>query len=456
MGASLDRRALVWPAAIAGLAVLLGLAAGVDPRIGVAGALGLAFVLLVLMDLTAGLCLFVVVSFLDVTGGGGGLSFSKVVGLLLALSWLAVLTTRSRRDGDFLAAHPALTMLMLLFTGWALLSMVWSEDLGRAASSTQRYALNFLLVPIVFTAVRRPRHVTWVAAAFVGGAVLTTLYGMATGDEVAVGSDASRLAGGIGESNELATVLVIAIVLSLALVLSRRTPLAIRAGALVAVPLALAGIALTLSRAGLVALLVSLVAGIAVGGRWRGWFALALVVLGVGVGVWFTTFAPPQDLARVQSTNSTGRTDIWTVGWRMVEAHPIHGVGAGNFPVSSIHYLLVPGVIARDDFIIDTPKVAHDVYLEVQSELGVVGLVLFLAVLGSCLRCALLAARRFQAAGDARMEMLARAVLISLAGVLAADVFASEQYSKQLWLLLALGPALLAMAPAPAERRLPA
>jgi hypothetical protein len=31
-------------------------------------------------------------------------------------------------------------------------------------------------------------------------------------------------------------------------------------------------------------------------------------------------------------------------------------------------------------------------------------------------------------------------------GILAADFFASEQFSKQLWLLLGLGPALLAMA----------
>jgi hypothetical protein len=30
--------------------------------------------------------------------------------------------------------------------------------------------------------------------------------------------------------------------------------------------------------------------------------------------------------------------------------------------------------------------------------------------------------------------------------MLAADFFASEQYSKQLWLLLAMGPALLALA----------
>jgi hypothetical protein len=43
------------------------------------------------------------------------------------------------------------------------------------------------------------------------------------------------------------------------------------------------------------------------------------------------------------------------------------------------------------------------------------------------------------------MEMIARATLVGLTGILAADFFVSGQFSKQLWLLLGLGPALLAM-----------
>jgi hypothetical protein len=49
-------------------------------------------------------------------------------------------------------------------------------------------------------------------------------------------------------------------------------------------------------------------------------------------------------------------------------------------------------------------------------------------------------------AGDERMELATRAVLVALLGILAADFFISGIYSKQLWLLLALGPALLAVA----------
>ena len=127
----------------------------------------------------------------------------------------------------------------------------------------------------------------------------------------------------------------------------------------------------------------------------------------------------------------------------MVEDKPIRGIGSGNFPISSIHYLLQPGVLERDEFIIDTPKVAHNTYLHVLAELGIVGLALFLTIIGFAISCALKAARWFGRAGDTDMELFARGMIVALVGILAADFFISEQYGKQLWLLLGLGPALL-------------
>jgi hypothetical protein len=43
------------------------------------------------------------------------------------------------------------------------------------------------------------------------------------------------------------------------------------------------------------------------------------------------------------------------------------------------------------------------------------------------------------------MEILARAQVIALVGLLAALFFSSDLYKKQLWLLLAMGPAMLAI-----------
>ena len=44
------------------------------------------------------------------------------------------------------------------------------------------------------------------------------------------------------------------------------------------------------------------------------------------------------------------------------------------------------------------------------------------------------------------MELFARGMIVALVGILAADFFISEQFGKQLWLLLGLGPALYGVA----------
>jgi O-antigen ligase len=116
----------------------------------------------------------------------------------------------------------------------------------------------------------------------------------------------------------------------------------------------------------------------------------------------------------------------------MVEAHPIKGVGAGNFTHESIHYLIAPGALHRTDLILNKQLVAHNTYLQVLAEMGLVALVPFLLVLVFSLWCLLGAARNFCERGEDGMEMIARATLVGLMGILAADFFVSGQFSKQL------------------------
>jgi O-antigen ligase len=308
-----------------------------------------------------------------------------------------------------------------------------------------RYILSAFLFLIVFTAIRKRRHVEWLVGAFVVAALLSAAYGFVTPPDPSLG-ESDRLAGTLGDSNALAAVLVAGVVLSLALAYElRRKPLVRIALLLVAAACLLCNF-LTLSRGGLIALGVAMVAAIVVGGRWRT-AAVALSVLVVSAAfVFFSFLATPEQTARVTSFGSgSGRTDLWTVGWRMVEAHPVRGIGAGNFQPESIHYLIAPGALHRSDLIINTQHVAHNTYLQVLSELGVVALVPFLAILGFALWTLLSAARRFRERGEEGMEMIARATLVGLTGILAADFFVSGQFSKQLWLLLGLGPALLGM-----------
>jgi O-antigen ligase len=104
--------------------------------------------------------------------------------------------------------------------------------------------------------------------------------------------------------------------------------------------------------------------------------------------------------------------------------------------------------LRRSDFIVDTQKVAHNAYLQAWAETGVIGLALFLGVILGLLACSLQAIRWFEREGNLLMEILTRAQLVATIGLLSSLFFASDQYNKQLWLLMALGPAMLVIAKA--------
>jgi O-antigen ligase len=183
------------------------------------------------------------------------------------------------------------------------------------------------------------------------------------------------------------------------------------------------------------------------GRRRRFGASVAALVAVATIALAIAALIPATATKRLNSSDRTGsgRTDIWRVGWRMVEDRPIVGVGAGNFEFTTIRYLVQPGTIEQDEFIVDTPKVAHNVYLQVLAELGIVGLTLMLVIIGVSMRAVLKAAANFSDAGDRTGEVLARALAIALVGLLAAYFFSSNVYSKQLWLMLALAPPLLAV-----------
>jgi O-antigen ligase len=136
----------------------------------------------------------------------------------------------------------------------------------------------------------------------------------------------------------------------------------------------------------------------------------------------------------------------------MVSAHPIRGIGTGQFAISSVHYLLQPGALQRGDLILSTPKVAHNTYLNIVAEVGLVGGLLFASILVVCLACMIKAVKCLRDEGDERLEILARGLIVGLGGYLVTIVFISENYAKLFWILLALGPALLAVARSPDEQ----
>lgn len=424
------------------IAACFGLMAGYSPLIALGVALAAVLAVVMFRDLVIAIAVFTLGSFGSALSGGHAASGSKALGFLLVLAWMGALARRPRGEAlALLREQRWLVVFAAALLGWSVLSAAWADSASTALSGSGRWLLDLVLFPIICTGIRNTHHVRIVMGAFVAGAILAVLYGAATGSTVA----GSRLAGAVGDPNETAAVMCAAFIVALALGASERNSRKLRWVAYVTALASLIGLAATASRGGLIALGVAMVAAVFMAGRWRRQAAMAVGIGAVLVVGWFALLAPSSSVSHL-STLQTGRTTLWLVAGRTIEANPLVGVGGDNFALTSSQYLLRPGVTTAADQIITTPKVAHNAYLEIWADLGIVGVVLFGAVIIAALGCVLKAAKLLERAGRRAEEIMARGLFVAIIAMLAADFFMSDLYDKQLFVLLALAPAMLVAA----------
>jgi O-antigen ligase len=121
--------------------------------------------------------------------------------------------------------------------------------------------------------------------------------------------------------------------------------------------------------------------------------------------------------------SSMERIEAWHVGFNLFRASPLFGVGEGQF--TEYHYLT-----------------AHNSWVLVMAELGLVGMFLWTAVVYLSVKIAVAGALRYARlpeAGVARVWALA--LLASLAGMLVGILFLSFSYHAVLWIHLGLAGA---------------
>ena len=417
----------------------IGLVAVRSPLAAIAAIAGLGFVVVVLWNLVAGLSLFTLMIFFGQLGSGA--SAVKLAGLLLTVAWIVSLMRRDHVVPFMFSERPALAYAGGIFSAWAGFSILWAADPGVASSTAFRLVLNFILFLIVFSALETVASVRVIMLAYVAGATLTSLYGVGTGKTQV--DDPTRLAGGIGDPNELAALILPALVFAVFLLALERgfaTRLFLSASCLVF----LSTILLTKSRGGIVALAVVILAGLAFGGPLRGRIAAGALGLGAVAVVVLVMIAPPTSLGRLGSFGGggSGRLDLWTVAEQVIAKHPIAGVGAGNFRVVEASYAASAGNLPRVDLVLDSTKVVHNTYLNILTDLGLVGFLAFLVLIVRILYSTVRVVRQFEANGEREAGLYGRAILIGTVGMLGAFTFLSAQYEKQLWLILGVGAAL--------------
>ena len=195
--------------------------------------------------------------------------------------------------------------------------------------------------------------------------------------------------------------------------------------------LVLLGIVLTGSRGAIIAIGVQALYFVLTAKKYR-LFALGLVLAGSLVVVsiadqslWdrFARLTGQSDVVDYNLEDRAGRLEIWKNGLKIVADNPVLGVGVGMF--GTAHFLL-DGKIGLT---------AHNTYLQFAAELGLPGLILYLAMLCSAWR---LITRHVEQSDQAGARARWTALKIGLVGFGSASFFVSAAYSTTLYYLLGL------------------
>jgi putative inorganic carbon (hco3(-)) transporter len=360
-----------------------------------------------------------------------------------------------------------------------LLSMVLSAILTDTPSAQATNAITtfltegLLLVLLVTNALRSPgalRAFIWAllaAGALMGlisvwqeltHAYSNTLGGLAQVNEegFGVGEGAfgkevrPRLAGPIGEQNRFAQVLLVLIPLAIMRVRAEEKAslklLAAGMGALIT-----AGVLLSFSRSAFVAL-VLLVVVMALAG-----FVAVRHVLALGtVLVALVLVVAPDYVLRIQSLTDSGTSVTQSGDGEQVDGalqgratenlaalnafkdHPIFGVGPEQFfKVYSVQYGNELGLRFLEE-----NRRAHNLYLEMGADLGIVGLLAFLAVVVVTM-AHLWILSRFWRERRPDFAILAMGCLMSLAAYMLSGAFLQLSFQRYFWILIALSNATI-------------
>ena len=342
---------------------------------------------------------------------------SRLAGLLLGGIWLSnvFLTGQTRKFSLF---HAAVAVFLL----WHALSVFWSIDVD--ASLTRLFGLTrmLLLTVILWDLYTRTERIRAGLQAFVLGAyvpVMSTISNYAADTQ----GDWSRYSSSGNNANTTALIIALAMPLAVHLALSPdlggwgRWAGVLRLVNCVFVPAAMFGATLTGTRFALV-MSVPTVIFFAITIQRLKLVARVPAFAALGITIVVVLSAVPdslvQRLASVQdeavSGDFNGRTQFWYEGIQVWMDHPIIGVGANTFSEAT-----------------PSGRSAHNSFIAILTELGLVGLILFGVILLIASMCAWRQPR-----SDVYLWLTVFVVL------LIGNLPMTYAYTRAMWLLLGL------------------
>ena len=446
------------------LTIVLGVAVAVS--VGKFGALALlavpgAFLLVAALGLPElGLMAFIAVTFTQLSNVGitnyGLPSLAQPLAALLFLLILLRITLYGERPLGWMRAGPILLIYVL---GW-FASLVHAGDFQVASQTFVSFLKDALGALIVVFFIQRPssyRAAIWslIAAGLFMATIsaFQALTGTYDNSYWGFGGWSSQVAGSIGRNrlqgpyanpNAFAQVLVVVVPLALDRVWhERRALLRLLAGwTFVSCVMV---ILFTYSRGGFLALLFTL--GVLLIQYRPNFMPIMLTgVLLLGVLQFLpatytdristlTQFFSLQS-SQVSDPSFRGRLSENTAAWQMFVDHPLLGVGIGNYRINYQDYSRDIGLDPRR-----SSRTPASLYLELLSEQGVVGILIFFVLLLIVVRGLWVAKKQFTAARLDDQAHLSAALLAGFAGYMFSAIFKNSAYSNVFWVIVGLAVA---------------
>lgn len=302
-----------------------------------------------------------------------GLALVKVAGLLL-FGMVALLLI----SGDGLRGSPWFFIAVTAYICWMLFSYLWTwmpinYETSLAINSQQSikgHLYLFMLVLLAFQVIRTEQDFNLALAAYLLGA-MGLIYFLVRGYDPTSTTIRHEIKG--FDANETSLQLALGLPMAWYLLLITKSWL-LRSLSLIYIPLALYGIFITGSRTGFIAALLGFVGVLP--WLWRARFVWKLVVLGffiiAVIGV--TSLVPEKTLDRLFSSGTelsqgtlSSRSITWSRAWLEINEAPIFGNGLSSFRRVINKY--------------NIDYTAHNSYISIMVEQGIIGLLFYLAVI---------------------------------------------------------------------------
>jgi O-antigen ligase len=377
----------------------------------------------------------------------GSITVSRFVGPLAVVTMVLALPARKRLR----LTRVGVLSAVLAYSAWALASALWTvnpdssfhQNGGGYALASLALSIVFMLGIIMFVQreyeLRRLAIVVWCFSVGVGlVAIVQYLSGY------------TRSLGLSGDANFFAAVQVVAIPVEAVLV-SQVNSTRMRAIVLVGLAVTVGSVMTSLSRGGILTLAVAFLllsiqpasAFFRTRARKRAFMLVAAVGGAILLIATYSALSARTSSLFTTADGGSGRTNLWLAAVQGWHQHPLLGMGFGAFVGQSDQLLLTtPGVDFSAYALRPTGQFVHNAYLESLTELGPIGLALFLGILVTTAATLLSTARRAARAGAMFLSSFARALLVSLAAFAFASLFLSSETDRALWILLGLAVVL--------------